>query len=41
MMINLFIFILHQIQSTSSKENFEYSLTSKLNTGWLVADGTS
>ena len=27
------------INNNSAKENFEYSITSKINTGWLVADG--
>jgi hypothetical protein len=32
-------YITSKIQNNSIKENFEYSLISKLNTGWLVADG--
>ena len=36
---SIYLYITSNTESTSSKENFEYSLTSKLNTGWLVADG--
>ena len=32
-------YITSKIQNNSIKENFDYSLISKLNTGWLVADG--
>ena len=36
---SIYLYITSNTESPSSKENFEYSLTSKLNTGWLVADG--
>ena len=36
---SIYLYITSNTESASSKENFEYSLTSKLNTGWLVADG--
>jgi hypothetical protein len=36
---SIYLYITSSTESASSKENFEYSLTSKLNTGWLVADG--
>ena len=36
---SIYLYITSNTESVSSKENFEYSLTSKLNTGWLVADG--
>ena len=36
---SIFFYVTSNTDSDSAKENFEYSLTSKLNTGWLVADG--
>ena len=36
---SIYIYITSNIESDSTKENFEHLLTSKLNTGWLVADG--
>tara|TARA_B100000965_G_scaffold397847_2_gene415017 strand:- start:2331 stop:3050 length:720 start_codon:yes stop_codon:yes gene_type:complete len=36
---SIYTYITAKENNESSKENFEYSLTSKLNTGWLVADG--
>ncbi|MAR78238.1 MAG: hypothetical protein CMD43_04765 [Gammaproteobacteria bacterium] len=36
---SIYTYITAKENNESSKENFEYSLTSKLNIGWLVADG--
>ena len=36
---SIYIYVTSNIENASTKENFEYTLTSKLNTGWLVADG--
>jgi len=36
---SIYIYITSNIENDATKENFEYTLTSKLNTGWLVADG--
>ena len=36
---SIYIYVTSNIENASTKENFEYTLTSKLNTGWLAADG--
>ena len=36
---SIYYYIISNIDDDSAKENLEYSLTSKLNSGWLVADG--
>ena len=36
---SIFTYISSMTQNKSAREDFEYSITSKLNTGWLVADG--